>query len=33
MLVAAFVVIRLLPDGISDYVERLRARTADRRDG
>jgi branched-subunit amino acid ABC-type transport system permease component len=33
MLVAAFVVIRLLPDGISDYVERLRARATGRREG
>ena len=32
MLVAAFVVIRLLPDGISDYVERLRARATGRRE-
>lgn len=33
MLVAAFVIIRLLPNGISDYIERLRVRTIRREDG
>ena len=33
MLVAAFVIIRLLPNGISEWIERLRSRAVRREDG